>query len=109
MSASVAHVDKPFRLQADDFRGQTSRASLGSLGRAPQPRGDVVYMDAKLSAGKHSTTARKESCEQLVPSCGTDMYIAESAVAARVATANILERDFARIRFTKSTTGKCAR
>ena len=91
MSASVARVDKPFRLQADDFRGQTSRASLGSLSRAPQSRGDVVYMDAKLSAGEHSTSARKASCEQLGPSCGTDMYRAESTVAARVATANILE------------------
>ena len=119
MQASMVQVDKPFRLQVDDFRGQTLRASPSNLYRAPPPSGDAVHMDARISAGNHSMSARKASCRQLGPSCGTDMYLLdstprlkrpvngisyvnpgasvparkgiESTVEARVATANILE------------------
>ena len=119
MQASMVQVDKPFRLQVDDFRGQTLRASPSNLYKAPPPSGDAVHMDARISAGNHSMSARKASSRQLGPSCGTDMYLLdstprlkrpvngisyvnpgasvparkgiESTVEARVATANILE------------------
>ena len=104
MQASMVNVDQPFRLQADDFRGQTSRASAAYLHRAPRPSGDAVHMQARLSKGNpgkdmyllDSTPGLNRPPDGILhvnhgargPATGRGI---ESTVEARVATANILE------------------